>query len=270
MGHRPENDEAITYASYLRVGELLKLQHFRSADPVSGQPEDDELLFIVIHQVYELWFKELLHELDRTVSLLREGSDERAGHVLKRVLKILKTLVTQVDILETMTPAGFASFRSFLASASGFQSAQFREIEFALGMKERARIERFEGEERVRLEARLEAPTLWDAFVHKMHRDGMPVPAEVLARDVRQPIVECPELQRVIVDHFGDAGFANLIETLTDLDEGLQEWRYRHLMMARRTIGTRRGTGGSDGSRYLAGTLFRPAFPDLWAIRSAF
>ncbi len=265
-----ENDDQFTYGSYLQIPELLSLQNRVSVDPETGRPEHDEMLFIVIHQVYELWFKEVLHELDHIVEELDRDNIPGARHTLKRVLKIMKTLVAQIDVLETMTPAEFASFRNFLANASGFQSAQFRELEFVLGIKDRIQLDWFSGDEGRRLEARYNAPTLWDAFVRAAQRDGLAVPAEVLERDVTEPIEENAALQAAIIEQYADDGFANLVETLTDLDEGLQEWRYRHVMMVRRTIGTKPGTGGSDGATYLASTLFRPAFPDLWAIRTAF
>ncbi|MFT4655928.1 MAG: tryptophan 2,3-dioxygenase [Candidatus Aldehydirespiratoraceae bacterium] len=265
-----ENNDDFTYGNYLMVPDLLSLQQCVSVDPATGLPEHDEMLFIIIHQVYELWFKQMLHELDFIVRLLNDDQVNGARNHLKRVLKILKTLVGQVDVLETMTPAEFASFRSFLANASGFQSAQFREIEFLLGIKDRIQIEWFGGDEGERLAARYEAPTIWDAFVNVLHRDGYAVPVEVLERDIRESIVENAELQALIVERYSDEGFASLCETLTDLDEGLQEWRYRHVMMVRRTIGMKHGTGGSEGAAYLATTLFKPAFPDLWAIRTAF
>lgn len=265
-----ENDDDFTYGNYLMIPELLSLQQCVSIDEDTGGPEHDETLFIIIHQVYELWFKQILHELDYIVALLNEHKVNAARHHLKRVLKIMKTLVGQLDVLETMTPAEFASFRSFLANASGFQSAQFRELEFLLGIKDRIQLDWFRGNEGVRLAERFDAPTIWDAFVNVLHRDGFAVPSEVLERDVREPIIENAELQAVIVERYSDEGFAGLCETLTDLDEGLQEWRYRHVMMVKRTIGTKMGTGGSDGAAYLATTLFRPAFPDLWAIRTAF
>ncbi len=265
-----ENDDDFTYASYLMIPELLSLQQCVSVDPETGRPEHDETLFIVIHQVYELWFKQMLHELDLIVVQLNEHKVGAASNHLKRVLKILKTLVGQIDILETMTPAEFASFRSFLANASGFQSAQFRELEFILGIKDRIQLEWFTGAEGERLAARHAAPTLWDAFVRVLDRDGFDVPDEVLARDVSQPVTPNEALQETIIARYGDERFAGLCETLTDLDEGLQEWRYRHVMMVRRTIGTKMGTGGSDGASYLASTLFQPAFPDLWAIRTNF
>jgi tryptophan 2,3-dioxygenase len=265
-----ENDDDFTYGSYLMIPELLSLQQCVSVDDDTGGPEHDETLFIIIHQVYELWFKQMLHELDHIVGLLDAHKVNAARHHLKRVLKIMKTLVGQIDVLETMTPAEFASFRNFLANASGFQSAQFRELEFVLGVKHRIQLDWFKGSEGERLAARYEAPTLWDAFVNVLARDGFAVPDEVLNRDVREPIVENAELQATIVERYADEAFAGLCETLTDLDEGLQEWRYRHVMMVRRTIGTKPGTGGSDGAAYLATTLFQPAFPDLWAIRTAF
>ena len=169
-----------------------------------------------------------------------------------------------------MTPAEFASFRSFLANASGFQSAQFRELEFVMGVKDRIQLDWFTGDEGARLAMRYDAPTIWDCFVGVLAREGFDVPTEVLDRDVREPIVESAALQEIIIERYADETFADLCETLTDLDEGLQEWRYRHVVMVRRTIGTKPGTGGSDGASYLATTLFKPAFPDLWAIRTAF
>ncbi len=259
-----------TYGTYLKIPELLELQQCVSIDDVTGKPEHDETLFIIIHQVYELWFKQMLHELDYIVELLDDDKIGGARHHLKRTLKILKTLVGQIDVLETMTPAEFASFRNFLANASGFQSAQFRELEFLLGIKDRVQIDWFPGAEGERLQQRHDSPTLWDAFVGVLSRAGFGIPEEVLNRDVREPVVENAAVQQTIIEHYSDESFAGLCETLTDLDEGLQEWCYRHVMMVRRTIGTKMGTGGSDGAAYLATTLFTPAFPDLWAIRTAF
>ncbi len=262
--------DEFTYRTYLKIDELLALQQGVSVDPDTGEPEHDETLFIIIHQVYELWFKQVLHELDHVIARLGADRIGSAQHHLKRVLKILKTLVGQIDVLETMTPLEFASFRSFLANASGFQSAQFRELEFLLGVKDRVQLDWFTDAEAERLERRYDEPTLWDAFVRHLDRRGFDVPAGVLNRDVREAIEPDADLQAVLVDHYVDDAFAGLCETLTDLDEGLQEWRYRHVMMVRRTIGTKQGTGGSDGASYLATTLLRPAFPDLWAIRTAF
>jgi tryptophan 2,3-dioxygenase len=258
---------ALTYGAYLEVDALLDLQKPRSAGP-----EHDELLFIVIHQVYELWFKELLHELDRVMQLLRDDESTRAQHTLKRILTILKVLVAQLDILETMTPLEFLSFRSRLEAASGFQSDQFRQIEFVLGQKTQGAIDRFPAGTRARaaLERRWAEPTLWDAFVRYLAREGYDVPAADLERDVTAPIEASPALQQVLITLYRqDPRNGELCERLVDLDEGMQEWRYRHVKMVQRTIGTKSGTGGSAGARYLQGTLGRPAFPDLWDIRAS-
>jgi tryptophan 2,3-dioxygenase len=256
---------AATYGSYLKIDELLSLQQ-----PRSEGPEHDELLFIIIHQVYELWFKELLHEFDRVARLLTAGEAHRAQHTLKRILTILKVMVAQLDILETMTPLEFLSFRARLEAASGFQSDQFRQIEFLLGAKNEAAIARFPDPSRARdaLTRRYHAPTLWDAFLHYLSREGYPVPAAHLSRDVTAPADASPEIQQILIDIYRrDPKNAELCERLVDLDEGLQEWRYRQVKMVERTIGMKRGTGGSPGAAYLATTVGRPLFPDLWEIR---
>ncbi len=256
----------ITYPSYLKLDELLSLQQ-----PISDGPEHDETLFIVIHQVYELWFKELLHELDYLKSLLEKRDTPRALHTLKRVLTILKVVVAQIDVLETMTPLEFLSFRERLESGSGFQSFQFRELEFVLGMKNAAALDRYpnESDARRRLERRLAEPTLWDAFLHFLSGSGYKVPPAQLKRDVRASVQLEPELRAVLIDVYRrDSTVASLCERLVDLDEGFQEWRFRHVKMVQRTIGTKRGTGGSQGAEYLMTTLNRPFFPDLWAIRT--
>jgi tryptophan 2,3-dioxygenase len=261
-----EETHAATYASYLKIDELLSLQQPRSAGP-----EHDETLFIVIHQVYELWFKELLHELDRVIQLLEADDSHRSQHTLKRVLTILKVMVAQLDILETMTPLEFLSFRERLDAASGFQSDQFRQLEFVLGVKSEQTLSRFpEGSRaRVALERRYRAPTLWDAFLHYLLREGYDVPQSCLGRDVIAAVEPSPDIQRIIVDVYRrDPKNAELCERLVDLDEGIQEWRYRHVKMVERTIGTRRGTGGSAGAAYLRESVGRPLFPDLWEIRA--
>ena len=259
------NDAAVAYGNYLKIDELLSLQQ-----PRSEGPEHDEMLFIVIHQVYELWFKELLHEFDRVRTLLEQDEPHRVQHTLKRVLTILKVMVAQLDILETMTPLEFLSFRARLESASGFQSDQFRQIEFVLGAKSEAAIVRFPEPSRAReaLLRRYHAPTLWDAFLRYLSREGYSVPPAQLERDPVAPVQPSPEMQRILVDLYrSDAKNAELCERLVDLDEGMQEWRYRHVKMVERTIGVKRGTGGSSGAAYLASTVGKPIFPDLWEIR---
>jgi tryptophan 2,3-dioxygenase len=256
--------EAFTYGSYLRIDDLLGLQRPRST-------EHDEILFIVIHQVYELWFKEVLHELDRASRLLQQGDAFRAQHTLKRVLTILKVMVAQLDILETMTPLEFLTFRERLEAASGFQSDQFRQLEFVLGIKSGAALRRFADGTRARrdLERRMHEPALWDAFLHYLAREGYPVPDRHLHRDVTARVEASPEIQQIVIDLYRkDAKNSELCERLVDLDEGVQEWRYRHVKMVERTIGTKPGTGGSSGAEYLRTTVGRPAFPDLWEVRT--
>ena len=253
----------VSYSSYLQLDELLSLQR--------PGPEHDETLFIIVHQVYELWFKEMLHELDYLQGLLRANNRSRALHTFKRVLTILKVLVAQLDILETMTPLEFLSFRDRLESGSGFQSFQFRELEFVLGKKAQAAIDRYPGDspQRGRLEARYAQPGLWDAFLACLAQNGYGVPKALLTRDPTLPIEPSPELQRVLVDVYRrDPVTSQVCERLVDLDEGFQEWRYRHVKMVERTIGGKPGTGGSGGASYLRGTLGQALFPDLWEIRS--
>ncbi len=261
---------AVTYGSYLKIDELLELQQLRSSGPAGA--EHDEMLFIVIHQVYELWFKQMLHELDRAVQLFQSGDAHRTQHTLRRILAILKVMVAQLDILETMTPLEFLSFRNRLEAASGFQSDQFRQLEFVLGFKAPAAIERFPEGSRSReaLTRRWAAPTLWDAFVEYLNGEGYAVPAAQLKRDVTAPIEPSAGMQQILIEVYrNDPKNGELCERLVDLDEGIQEWRYRHVKMVQRTIGMKGGTGGSSGAKYLATTLARPAFPDLWDIRAS-
>ena len=256
----------VTYSSYLRLDELLALQ-----SPRSDGPEHDEMLFIVVHQAYELWFKQMLHELDRMQALLDGDDVVRVRHTLKRTLTILKVLVTQIDILETMTPLEFLSFRDRLESGSGFQSFQFRALECAMGGKRRPAVEHYPEDSAPRrfLEQRYTRTTIWDSFLHFLARNGYDVPRADLERDVTQPIVASPPLQALLLRIYrSDAGAREICERLVDLDEGVQEWRYRHVKMVQRTIGAKMGTGGSAGAEYLVTTLMKPAFPDLWEIRS--
>jgi tryptophan 2,3-dioxygenase len=257
--------QALTYESYLKLDDLLSLQRPRS------EGEHDEVLFIIIHQVYELWFKEILHELDYCRRLLEDDDAFRAQHTLKRILTILKVLVAQLDILETMTPTEFLTFRERLESASGFQSDQFRQLEFLLGKKVRASLERFPEGSRARagLEKRWGEPTLWDAFLRYLAREGYDVPAAHLERDVTASIEASADIQAILVEIYRTSPKnLELCERLVDLDEGIMEWRYRHVKMVERTIGAKIGSGGSAGSKYLRTTLNAPAFPDLWEIRT--
>ena len=258
--------QPLTYSSYLRLPELLGLQAPQSR--VAGREEHDEMLFIVIHQVYELWFRQLLHEIDHVIVLLDADDPIRAGRGLRRMLTILKVMVSQMDVLETMSPLEFLSFRERLDSSSGFQSAQFREFEFVLGHKRPEIAESFGSDDAAwaRLRQRLEQPSLWYTVCEFLRRRGSDVGASPAVTEPTQPSVA---VQSALVDLYrADSAVADLAEKLVDLDEGVQEWRYRHVKMVERTIGNKPGTGGSSGVGYLASTLGRPIFPDLWEIRT--
>jgi tryptophan 2,3-dioxygenase len=272
------HDKHVTYISYLKVDELLELQK-----PLSDGPEHDELLFITIHQVYELWFKQILHEAQALQVALERGDSHRSMALLGRIRTIMKTCVSQLDILETMTPLQFNSFRERLSSASGFQSAQFRELEAVLGRRDLAgnSADKSSGmgmaehlipgsSARARVEAAMLRPSIWDSALHYFDsRSAMP--KDALSRDVTQGWEPNEAVQEQLIHiHKTDPEAAMICEALVDLDEGLQEWRYRHVKMVERTIGRKMGSGGSSGAGYLASTLFNPVFPDLWAIRSKF
>ena len=266
-----ENDaqqRATTYSTYIRVPELLALQ-----TPRESGPEHDELLFIVIHQTYELWFKTLLHEFVRAGELLRQGASHDALATLGRARTIFKTLVSQVDILETMTPLQFGTFRNRLEAASGFQSAQFRELEIVLGRRDQSVLASFAvgSADYVRLTNALSQPGIWHDTLAYLSLRTHPIPVETLKADVREAYQTHIGVQDALLAAYrNDAEAALVLERLVDIDEGLQEWRYRHVKMVERTIGRKHGTGGSSGAEYLATTLFQPVFPDLWHVRSKF
>ncbi len=255
----------LTYANYLDLEKLLTLQR-----PRSSPPEHDEMLFIIIHQTYELWFKQLLHEFEKLKRDFSAGDLFGAIHSFKRTRTIMKTLVGQLDILETMTPSSFSSFRDRLETASGFQSVQFRELEFLLGYKRASALAHvkpdFPGAER--LKARISERTVIDHFYEFLQTRGAQIPAELRNRDVSQPNEPNEQAQREILRLYKSSPEASILfELMTDFDEGLQEWRYRHIKLVERTIGAKKGTGGSLGVPFLKESLFRPIFADLWAIR---
>jgi tryptophan 2,3-dioxygenase len=259
-----DRSPALTYHAYLALDEVLGAQRPRS-------DEHDEMLFIVIHQVYELWFKELLHELAHLQRRLEDGDTPHALHTLRRVLTILKVAVAQIDVLETMTPRQFLGFRDRLDAASGFQSAQFRELEAVLGRRDPGVFEHYSpgSDARRRIAEAMTRPSLFDSFLRYLATQGYAVPAPALARDVAAPWEPSTDVQRALLAVYRDDGEpAQVAERLVDVDEGIQEWRYRHVKMVERTIGTMAGTGGSRGAAYLRTTLSTPMFPDLWALRS--
>ncbi len=256
-------DKSLTYTSYLALDEILGSQRPKS-------DEHDEILFIVVHQVYELWFKQLIHELGYLQRMLEEGNDTRAFSTFKRVLTILKLVVQQLDVIETMTPVQFLSFRERLESSSGFQSGQFRELEAILGRRDTSVLTAYhEGSaDYEKVKAALERPSVYDSFLRYLAGKGYDVPPEVLERDVTEPVQESAGVQAALLRAYRDDGEpAQVAERLVDFDEGFMEWRYHHVKMVERTIGTRQGTGGY-GAEYLRSTLHKPFFPDLWAVRS--
>lgn len=250
--------ETVSYGSYLRLDDLLSCQ-----SPTTG--EHDELLFVVIHQVYELWFKLILHEARLLQQRLEDGNSAGALHTARRIAKVLKTIVGQLDILETMTPRQFAAFRPELGSASGFQSNQFREIEATMGRRD---FTVPSGDPK--LDAAMTRRSVFDSLLRYLATQGWQLPAETLERDASAPSGPDELVQAMLIEVYRDESAApeEVCEALVDIDEGIQEWRYRHVMMVQRIIGARIGTGGSAGADYLRSTLFRPAFPELWEIRS--
>lgn len=255
----------LTYANYLDLEKLLTMQK-----PRSTPAEHDEMLFIIIHQTYELWFKQLLHEFEKIKKDFSDSDLFGAIHSFKRTRTIMKVLVAQIDILETMTPSSFSSFRDRLETASGFQSVQFRELEFLLGYKRASTLKYvkpdFPGADR--LQQRLGERTVIDHFYDFLAARGGQIPDELKTRDVTQPNGPDERIQVEILRMYKTSPeLSILFELMTDFDEGMQEWRYRHIKLVERTIGAKHGTGGSPGVPFLKESLFRPIFHDLWAIR---
>ena len=254
--HFGEEGARLSYGSYLKVPELLDLQVLLS-DP----PAHDELLFITVHQVCELWFKQCLHELGSARDGMLAGRTYEPRKALQRVHAIEQILIEQVVVLETMTPQDFLAFRSLLAPASGFQSVQFRELEFLSGARDPAYVDRLRqasSDERARMEARLAEPSLWDAFLALLERSGMGVATPEQRRE---------SLLTVARDRT-HAELWELSEALLTHDALASQWRSRHVDMVERQIGTKPGTGGSSGGEYLRSRLALRYFPELWELRS--
>ena len=256
----------LNYGNYLKVPELLELQQLQSESKAH-----DEMLFIVIHQAYELWFKLILFELDSVAVAMRDNDAFEAGRLLRRVHKIENLLVHQIHILETMTPRDFLSFRSALNPASGFQSVQFRELEFASGMKVPSILKSIEtsDEERARLQQRLDEPSLRDLFYELLQRKGFdvvtpPTEGELEGVELERTLAALLELYEH-PDKFYN--LYTLAEALVTHDQNLMLWRFHHVRVVERLIGTKMGTGGSAGVRYLESTLSKRAYPLLWSAR---
>jgi tryptophan 2,3-dioxygenase len=269
----PPNAEQVTYSTYLRVPELINLQH-----PQSAPPHHDELLFIIIHQTYELWFKLLLHELDAVVASLRAAGghpgsrDEiyEAARLLRRCTEVARVLVEQFTILETMLPTHFLAFRGRLRPASGFQSEQFRELEFLCGLKDEKMLRYHEPtpEMHAQLKQRLGEPSLRDVFFDALTALGtMPEVGDGASEEERFH-ARAQAILALYRDERGHRDWIDVCERLTEFDELIVSWRLRHIQMVERTIGLRMGTGGSSGASYLKMTLDKKFFPELWEARS--
>ena len=265
----PPGKGRLTYGSYLKVPELIGLQHALS------EPEHhDELLFIIIHQVYELWFKQILHELDSVIQHLDQGEVWESIRLLRRSIEIQRILVSQIQILETMTPTDFLAFRDRLLPASGFQSAQFREVEFLSGAKDRRFLANYTDDPKSTtvLQRRLESPSLVDAVYDRLRARGFELPAadkslgdDELARRKEIRILSLARLYSEARNHYD---LYMLAETLIEYDENFLTWRDRHVRMVERMIGSKHGTGGSEGAEYLRRTLDKKFFPELWEVRT--
>src|SRR5215831_2653521 len=259
----------LSYNKYLRVPELIDLQTCLSS-PV----QHDELLFITVHQAYELWFKQILHELDAAIELMKEDRDFEATAALRRVVEIEKLLLAQIHILETMSPVRFLGFRDELNPASGFQSMQFREIEFSSGLKDEKILHEFARDDfaRQRLQARINSPSLPETFFALLSRRGFEVPA----LDAPLPEGErrsnqskrCRAIVEVLTHPEKWFREYQLAEVLIEYDEYFSLWRSHHIKMVERMVGAKRGTGGSEGVGYLQKTLSKKFFPELWEART--
>lgn len=259
----------LSYNKYLRVPDLINLQ-----DCLSDPAHHDELLFITVHQAYELWFKQILHELDAAIVLMNEDRLTAAARAVRRVVEIEKLLVTQIHILETMTPISFLGFRDELNPASGFQSMQFREIEFTSGLKDKSIIAEFHDDSFAssRLQKRLDSPSLADAFFRALGQRGFtspPVDSNTNPDEQKKSYDLRTRAVLEILTHFEDRYEEfQLTEALLEHDEFFALWRSHHIKMVERMVGAKRGTGGSEGIGYLKTTLDKKFFPELWEART--
>ena len=265
--------DRLTYAGYLHLDTLLSSQ-WPLSGARTGSSRHDEMLFIIQHQVSELWMKLMLHELKAAICFVRADQLDACFKILSRVKLIQKQLFEQWAVLETLTPSEFEAFRPALGSSSGFQSAQYRALEFLLGSKQAAVVEvfRYDVATHAELTALLHAPSLYDEFLRHLARRGLPVPAACVERDWSQPYVRNPDLVPVFKtiyddpDRWWDA--YEMAEKLVDVEEAFQLWRFRHLKTVERTIGHKTGTGGSSGVSFLKRALDHQFFPELIDVRT--
>lgn len=259
--------EDMTYGQYLTLAPLLSAQH-----PISDH--HDELLFIIIHQTKELWLKQTIHELKLARDLIARDKLIEVHKNLSRVSRIQAVMTMSWDVLSTLTPTDYLTFRGVLGTSSGFQSAQFREVEFLLGLKEAAHLNRHEqgSAEHAALADALARPSLWDEANMALARGGFALPASALERDWRQPYRPDPAVEAAWAEVYKDTDdhwrFYQLAEKLVDIDDAFAVWRHKHVITVERVIGFKQGTGGTPGVKYLASTLTKRAFPELWTLRT--
>ena len=269
MSNQYGKQAPLSYNKYLRVPDLIGLQ-----DCLSGPEHHDELLFITVHQAYELWFKQILHELDAAIMMVNEDRLAASARTLRRVIEIEKLLVNQIHILETMTPISFLGFRDQLNPASGFQSMQFREIEFTSGQKLEGILNEFRDDSFAyeRLSKRYEGATLSDVFFAALRRRGLDAPADdkSLSEAERKKLYERRSQAALeVLTHFEERYEEfQVAEALLEHDEYFSLWRSHHIKMVERMVGAKRGTGGSEGIGYLQTTLNKKFFPELWEART--
>lgn len=264
-GPVPTTEGGLTYGAYLKIDELLSLQ-----EPQSDPPHHDEMLFIIIHQAYELWFKLILHEMEEAIRFMNKGRLLRATHFVRRVVEVMKLLVKQIHILETMTPVEFLGFRDKLHPASGFQSVQFREVEFLGGLKNEAYVNAFQGqpELQARLQKRMEQAGLRETYYELLARLGFEAPEELELNDQSQKSQILSSLVRIYQHPEDHLELYLLSESLVEFDLQLSLWREHHVRVVERSIGFKQGTGGSKGVAYLQSTVGKKCFPYLWEVRT--
>ena len=259
----------LTYGDYLKLDQLLSAQA-----PLSNPPHHDEMLFIIQHQTSELWMKLMIHELRAVIADIREDRLDASFKKLARVGQIQRMLFEQWSVLETLTPSEYLEFRDTLGRSSGFQSMQYRAIEFLLGNKDEAMLQphRHHPANYAELERLLRAPSVYDEFLRHLHRKGHPIPATVLERDFSKPYERHPEVVAVFKRIYEDTerhwDAYEMAEKLVDVEERFQLWRFRHMMTVQRIIGFKQGTGGSSGVGFLKKALDQTFFPELWDVRT--
>lgn len=259
--------QPMTYARYLDLDTLLSSQHPQS-------DLDDEMLFIIIHQTKELWLKQIIRELRLAKEQIASDALVPAYKALARVSRIQAVMTLSWDVLSTMTPSDYTRFRAGLGPSSGFQSDQFRTVEYLLGLKDNSflKFQEDRPDAQMAMHDALQTPGIWDDAIAAAARAGLPIPDAVLNRDVSQPYVTSNEVEAAFLTVYRNTEryweLYQLAEKLVDLDDAMATWRHKHVLTVERIIGGKRGTGGTAGASYLQATLSKRAFPELWTLRT--